>query len=189
MKVRNVEKDASHERQSQTYRTHLQVIARHLRFKERTCRNLLLKAPMTPPYAPTPQALRLGYAGLLPFLAGAVAIAVSDGSERSQVGWALLAYGATIASFLGGIHWGAAMQRGMHAPKALAWGVMPQLIGWLSLLLPLRAGLLVAGSLLLLCYAVDRTLYPQAGLAGWLPLRLPLSVGAGLCCLSAACFS
>lgn len=139
--------------------------------------------------APTPQALRLGYAGLLPFLAGLVAVIFSDGAQRVQLGWALLAYGATIGSFLGGIHWGAAMQQGLGAPTALAWGVMPQLIGWLSLLLPLRLGLLVAGGLLLLCYTVDRRLYSQVGLAGWLPLRLRLSVAAALCCLIAAAAS
>jgi hypothetical protein len=133
--------------------------------------------------------LRLGYAGLLPVVAGAAAVVISDGVDRSNLAWALLAYGATIVSFLGGIHWGAAMQRGLHSPKALAWGVMPQLIGWLSLLLPLRTGLLVTGSLLLLCYAVDRKLYPQLGLAGWLPLRLKLSAGAALSCLVAASVS
>jgi Protein of unknown function (DUF3429) len=143
---------------------------------------------MSPAPTPPPQALRLGYAGLLPFLAGAAAVAVSDGTVRGHLGWALLAYGATIASFLGGIHWGAAMHRGMDSPKALAWGVMPQLIGWLSLLLPLRMGLLVTASLLLLCYAVDRKLYPPLGLAGWLPLRARLSLGAALCCLVAASF-
>lgn len=144
---------------------------------------------MTAIAIPPPQALRLGYAGLLPFLAGAAAVVIADGAQRNHLAWALLAYGATIGSFLGGIHWGAAMHRGMDIPQALAWGVMPQLIGWLSLLLPLRTGLLVTGSLLLLCYAVDRRLYPQLGLAGWLPLRLRLSVGAALSCLVAASVS
>ena len=144
---------------------------------------------MNTAHAPPPEALRLGYAGLLPFLAGAVAVAISDDTVRGHLGWALLAYGATIVSFLGGIHWGAAMQRGVDTPQALAWGVMPQLVGWLSLLLPLRMGLLVTGSLLLLCYAVDRKRYAQLGLAGWLPLRRRLSVGAALCCLMAAYFS
>lgn len=141
---------------------------------------------MIPPASPSPWALRLGHAGLLPFLAGAAAVMLTEGALRHQLGWALLAYAATIGAFLGGIHWGAAMREPAPPGASLAWGVVPQLAGWLALLLPLPLGLTVAGSLLILSYAVDRQLYPAAGLSGWLPLRLSLTVVASACCLWAA---
>ena len=47
---------------------------------------------------------------------------------------ALTAYAAVIASFLGGIHWGAAMLCDslslLDTKKALMWGVTPSLIAW-----------------------------------------------------------
>ena len=39
---------------------------------------------------------------------------------------ALLGYGATIASFLGAIHWGLVMREGLAQPvPSLLWGVVP----------------------------------------------------------------
>ena len=82
----------------------------------------------------------------------------------------LAAYGATIVSFLGGIH----------------WGVVPTFGAWVGVMMPPSAGLVVPGAMLVACYAVDRRLYPRHGLQRWLTLRFRLSAVAALCCFLAA---
>ena len=102
----------------------------------------------------------------------------------------LAAYAALIASFLGGIHWGLAWAR--TAPGAepagihLLWGVVPSLLAWPGLLMPPHAGLAWLGAVLVICYLVDRKLYPAAGLGRWLTLRWRLSAVATLSCLVGA---
>lgn len=129
-------------------------------------------------------AARLGYAGLLPFAALAAATGLAEPSYRAQAAFALLAYGATIASFLGAIHWGLAM-RGPLTPQPgpFVWGVFPSLVAWLALLMPLPQGLVTMALLLGICLAVDRRSYPAYGLSGWLGMRLQLTLVAGLCLL------
>ena len=55
--------------------------------------------------------------------------------------------------------------------------------GWLADLLPVWT---LHGLLLLVCYAVDRRLYAQAGAQGWLTLRFRLSSIAALSCFIGA---
>lgn len=124
----------------------------------------------------SPWAARLGYAGLLPFVALAAATWWAPAPYRAQVAFALLAYGATIASFLGAIHWGLAL-RGPMAPRPgpLVWGVFPSLVAWVALLLPVSQGLFTLALLLCICLAVDRGSYPVYGLNQWLPMRWRLT--------------
>lgn len=136
---------------------------------------------------PPPWARMLGFAGLLPFLAGALVLWIDhDLSTATQAGFALAAYAATIAAFLGGVHWGPALRAGGVARLPLLWGVVPQLAGWLALLLPVAASLLTCALVLLACYAADRRLYPEAGLGDWLPMRLQLTIVAAASCLLGA---
>jgi len=128
----------------------------------------------------------LGYGGLLPFCLLALAVFWPAGPSRAFYGVALLAYGASIASFLGAIHWGLAMQHGANGRVAYLWGVTPSLIAWTALLLPTPWGLLLLAGLLLLCFGVDRTRYPLYQLQGWLPMRLRLTAVACSSCLTAA---
>jgi hypothetical protein len=84
----------------------------------------------------------LGYAGLLPFVACALATALLDGEARSFAVQALVAYGAVILSFLGAVHWGLLLRAGEpHVQSQLAVGVVPALAGWVALLLPEREAL------------------------------------------------
>ncbi|MEO6273279.1 MAG: DUF3429 domain-containing protein [Rhodoferax sp.] len=129
---------------------------------------------------PLPRSVaRLGYAGLLPFVALAAAAWLAPVAYRAQAAFGLLAYGASIASFLGAIHWGLAM-RGPQAlqPGPFVWGVFPSLVAWLALLLPLSQGLLTLALLLGICLAVDWRSYPAYGLGGWLSMRLHLTTVA-----------
>lgn len=140
----------------------------------------------TPTGTPLPRwAARLGYAGLIPFVALAAAAWLAPAAHRAQAAFALLAYGATIASFLGAIHWGLAM-RGPLTPQPgpFVWGVFPSLVAWVALLLPLSQGLVTMALLLGMCLAVDRRSYPAYGLGDWLGMRLHLTVVAALCMLA-----
>jgi len=142
-------------------------------------------APGTP--GPSAAARHLGRAGLLPFVACAAVALWGPAAWQPAAAAALAAYAAVIVSFLGGIHWGLAMR---HQPQAgtmlLAWGVVPSLLAWPALLLPSTPGLGLLGTVLLLCYAADRRLYPPQGMAAWLGLRAQLTAVASLSCWAAA---
>lgn len=139
---------------------------------------------IAPAPAPAPLALWLGYAGLIPFVAGAMLAWLLPPDSRPLAGVALAAYAAVIVSFLGGIHWGIGFRDG--APRLFLWGVVPSMVAAAALLLPLRYGLLVHGSMLLLCLAVDRRVYTAHGLQAWLGLRWRLSLVAATSCFVAA---
>jgi hypothetical protein len=129
----------------------------------------------------------LGLAGLLPFVAGALGLWLVDAAWRPWVAQALVAYGALIVSFLGGIHWGLAARAGTPPPPALlVWGVLPSLIAWPALLMPAPAALVLLAAALLLCLVVDRRLYPAHGAAALLPLRLRLTLVAAVACVVGA---
>lgn len=136
--------------------------------------------------APGTLASRLGHAGLVPFVAGALLVWLVHDDLRAHAGFALAGYAALITSFLGGIHWGHAMRRPDAGAAALLWGVVPSLLAWPALLMPPASALIVTGGLLLACYGVDRRLYPAVGAAGWLTLRFRLSMVAALSCFVGA---
>lgn len=131
---------------------------------------------------PSAWARGLGRAGLVPFVALAAALWLAPPTAAPWAQVALVAYGATIASFLGGIHWGLAMRAGRVPAATLLWGVVPSLVAWLGLLLAPPAGLLLLSALLWTCYAADRVAYPRFQVDAWLPLRLQLTwVASGSC--------
>lgn len=136
--------------------------------------------------SPPKIALRLGYAGLIPFAVSTLAILLSreDPFLQETAGMALLAYGAVILSFLGGVHWG----RALYAPSSnlqmrdFVLSVLPSIFGWSCLLLPMiSAGVL----LLILGYIwqvyVDVRAMRQNALPSWFGrLRVQLTAGATL---------
>ncbi len=130
---------------------------------------------------PAPARL-LGPAGLIPF-AGLAALAFAG---QAWAPAALAAYGATILAFLGAVHWGLAL-RAPPAEHGAAWGrlglgVVPALLGWVALLLPVAAGLgLIAAAILGTAAAETRA--ARAGLVpgDYLRLRWLLSAGAAGC--------
>lgn len=146
----------------------------------------------SPPSAPLPatQALSLttralGWSGLVPFVAGALALALAPPSWHETALRALIAYAAVIVSFLGGIHWGA--PTGATHDGARLWGVVPSLLAWPMMLLPWERIALVGLALaLLLCWMIDRARFAAMGLAALLPLRTLLSAVAIASCLVAA---
>ena len=136
-------------------------------------------------HAPLPSlAWPLGLGGLLPFLAGLVAVSLG----QAWAAGALAAYGAVILSFLGAVHWGLALAAPDQASRArLVGGVLPSLVAWLALLAPLPIGLVVLG-LGLLCLAGVETLAARRDLLPWayLQLRWVLTIVAGSCLVATA---
>lgn len=130
-------------------------------------------------------ARRLGYGGLIPFVALALALWLAPSGGGPLAGKALLGYGVTICSFLGAINWGVLMRDGpnQHVPSLL-WGVVPSLLGWVGLLMGPAPGLLLIAALLWICFAVDRVLYPRHQLQAWLPMRKRLTLVASISCLA-----
>lgn len=155
-------------------------------------------APSSLPHAdPNLLARRLGYAGLMPFFAGALFVWLLVGSSHVEplafVVRALSAYAALILSFLGGMRWGLVIPSSQwHDPvpgyqrRALWTGIVFSLMGWIGLLMPPHAGLAWLGGWLIMAYLADRKHYLELGASGWLTLRFRLTVVASLCCFVAA---
>ena len=141
------------------------------------------------PLALNPLALRLGHLGLLPFVVGALLVWLVGGRDVEAHAWisfAVSAYAALIISFLGGIYWGLGFRQAEPSAQPFVWGVLPSLGAWVALVMPAYAGLVLHGVMLIVCYLVDRRLYPALGAAAWLTLRFRLSAVAALCCFLAA---
>jgi hypothetical protein len=79
-----------------------------------------------------------------------------------------------------------AFQQAQPQPRLWVWGVVPSLLAWVGVMMPPESGMVVLGAVLLLCYAVDRRLYPPLGLSRWLVLRFRLSAVAALSCFLGA---
>jgi hypothetical protein len=144
---------------------------------------------MTSPVAIAPPAWAtwLGAGGLIPFAVLALALWWPASGQQGAISHALASYGATIASFLGAIHWGLAMRdRSGAGAGPYLWGVTPSLLAWLALLLPPAGGLLGLAVLLGVCLLVDQRRYPHYQLQAWLPLRRRLTLVASLNCLAGA---
>ena len=129
------------------------------------------------PDVPTPAAL-LGLAGVLPFAVAAL-LSLQDGATGEWARFALLAYGAVILSFLGGIHWGLALAgRGSPAALDLGIGVLPSLAGWAGLLAGGTTGLLVLLAGFLAVLAVDIGLSRDGRAPAWFARLRTVLTGA-----------
>jgi len=128
-------------------------------------------------------ALVFGVAGLIPFVVLAIASYLKSGIIQSEIVFMLICYAGVILSFLGGVHWGAALGLPENLiAKHLAISVVPSLVSWVALLMPENTAviiLLVAFVLMLPIdfFAVNKQLFP----AWYLRLRLGLTA---VVCLS-----
>lgn len=126
----------------------------------------------------SPWARGLGYAGLIPFMALALLALIAQETVAAWAIHALMAYGAVILSFIGALHW----TRGLDADDArtatrlLAVSVLPALLGWIALLLPMHSGLAVLAVGFVLVYAYDRQAWQWR--PAFLSLRTHLTAGA-----------
>jgi hypothetical protein len=121
----------------------------------------------------------LAYTGLIPFAALALACWLVHPDWLGAFIKGQLAYAVAILSFLGGIHWGAALALQdltiEQTRKALAWSVTPALIAWFSTMAGgFGFALLMAG--FIAAYQMDKRLFPWYRFPAWfLNLRLYLT--------------
>ena len=137
----------------------------------------------------------LGAGGLIPFVSLAAAAHLLPQEQSLVALQALIAYGAVILSFLGGIIWGlgiAGFGDGRDKPREalrLTVSVPPSLFGWLALFLPHGTGLWLLAACFLMVLSVD-LLMTRRGLAPrWYPAlrwRLTAIVVLSLLAASAA---
>ena len=110
-----------------------------------------------------------------------------------QGGWPLLLevlYPAIILSFLGGLWWSMAMRRAARQGMLAVLAVVPSLV---AALLVVAAGVTASGwavaalgIAIMLTLPVDRHLVTTGEApAGWMALRVPLSLGLGLLTIAA----
>ncbi len=121
-------------------------------------------------------AVWLGYAGLLPFFAGAVLTLPLAGALRPWGTIVLIGYGAIILSFMGGVHWGAAMMRNDVTTQSLGKSVAPSLVALLAVIAGGQIGLVILslGFGGLLAWEEGETKIGHV--PGWYPyLRRPLT--------------
>lgn len=114
---------------------------------------------------------QLGFAGLSPFFLLMLGTWLADPSWMGDFFRGQKAYAMVILSFLGGIHWGAAMLCSTlslnDTKKALLWSVTPSLIAWLATLSGgFGMAVLMAGFIAAL--AVDRHMFNRYGMPDWL---------------------
>jgi len=131
-------------------------------------------------------ASRLAYAGLVPFVLGAVLTWLVRPDAHAYVTLALSSYAGVVVSLLGGVHWGLAMRDRDPAPRMFSWAVIASIGAWVGVVMPPYSGLVVQGVLLVACYLMDRKTYPAEGMAHWLTLRFRLSAVAALSCFVGA---
>lgn len=138
-------------------------------------------------------ALLLGILGLIPFVALTVASAFTSQALRSWLLFALCAYGAAILSFLGGIHWGLGIGAACHIGQrtrlilSLCFSVIPALVAWASLLLPLELGLLSLSAAMAIMLVADVAASRFDVVPRWYPtLRMPLALIAATSLIAAS---
>lgn len=132
--------------------------------------------------------MALGFAGLLPQAAAVAVIVLGRMHGDAPVGAAIavaLIYPALILSFLGGIWWGIAMRRGAGQARLAGMAVLPSLfalacVGLAGAAHRFDRPLVLLGIAVLLTLLVDRHLSKRGEApAGWMRLRVPLSLGLG----------
>lgn len=135
-------------------------------------------------------AAALGFAGLIPFAAGAAgAWFLPDVSLRAYAVYAQIAYGACIASFMGAVHWGVAVARlpdgrtdgdaGSAAAVQMAVSVVPALLAWSALMMTPVYALFTLIATLGGTFLYDAAQRRGGALPAWyLVLRKPLTLGA-----------
>ena len=129
----------------------------------------------------------LGYAGLIPFVFFSV-ISWLDFPLIQAPHYYLMTYAAIILSFMGAVHWGVAMSvKNEKANYQLAISVVPPLLGWFALLLPMIYGysiLIISFSLLCL---LDKEQNKRGVFPEWYyPLRVILTTIVVMCLIIAS---
>ena len=127
------------------------------------------------------------YAGLLPFLFLLVVIVLQPPMPMpsEQAGEWLLSYAAVIISFLGAVHWGVALGMQDKIPnhirdRLLLFSVVPPLLAWQMVLLPVKPALFGMVILVVMAYIADRLFLFRVLDSAYQVLRLHLTLGVSV---------
>ncbi|MDA3921247.1 MAG: DUF3429 domain-containing protein [Salinisphaera sp.] len=90
---------------------------------------------MARPISALTLAAGLGTLALVPFVAGVYYALAHSTDDAARVMHWLLAYLATIVSFIGGVQWGRMLAAKTARPLDMVLGVVPALIAWPALLM------------------------------------------------------
>ena len=139
----------------------------------------------------------LGYAGVIPFLVLLVLLTqdkpfLLDTAIPLSI-W-LGIYAAVILSFLGAVSWGVALAKQtqltpQQTNKLLIYGVLPSLLAWFSLLLPINIALAVMAGLIVLVYLTDLKMLSSLVSSQYLRLRFHLSITVATLLLLSSIFA
>ena len=127
----------------------------------------------------------LGIGGLVPFIALALLTVLGTEVWQGRAETALLAYGAVILAFLGGVSWGT----GLAARKDLLYllSLVPFLAAWAALLVPRELGFWLLIAAFLVALANDRAAFRLGLVPAWFrSLRHFLTAVVVVCLLIAA---
>ncbi len=132
----------------------------------------------------------LGYAGLLPFLGLALALAADIRLPGINPATALTTYAAIILSFLGGVSWGLAVAGAVPTAAErrdlFLASVLPALIGWAAVLLPFVTGIWILVLAFGGVYLHDRRVGARGRYPTWfMTLRRVLTSVAVACMVTA----
>lgn len=137
---------------------------------------------MHPFNASRPPKLAVGLAmvGLVPFVTGALGLWVTPEAWRVWVMEELLSFAAVILAFMGAIHWGLAMradESSDQAPMQLGLSVIPPLLGWFALSLPIDFAIPVFFFAFAALYFADNWAVSNGLAPAWYTaLRKPISL-------------
>ena len=119
----------------------------------------------------------LGAAGLIPFVTLAAALWLAPG-HADRLSAALVGYGAVILAFMGAVHWGLVMASDLRGSnRRYIFGVLPAITGWLAMMLPAAAALVVLAAAFCAVLTVDLKAVAIGLAPPWYRrLRQPLTV-------------
>jgi len=120
-------------------------------------------------------AILLSVLGLVPFIVCGLAALGPDAGTATRMLSALIAYAAVTLAFVGGIHWGfelhSRQQDTLVERARLGLGVVPPLVGWIALLVPLVVAPWVSLVVLIAAYIAAVLIEQQAARRDLLPAR------------------
>lgn len=134
---------------------------------------------------------KLSYAGLIPFILLSGLVQFAESPWDFWAANSLLLYSASIASFIGALHWGPLLgpqsnqitKNFWRDTGAWIWGVVPSLLAWVALHLSFSSGYFVIAATLLIALLVDKQQFchlisDEEYLADFLKMRTILTLVA-----------
>jgi len=120
-------------------------------------------------------AILLSVLGLIPFIVCGLGAVGPDTATADRMLAALIGFAAVTLAFVGGIHWGFELQSrradaAIHRAR-LGLGIVPPLVGWIALLLPLVVAPWVALVVLIAAYIGTALVEQEAARRDLLPVR------------------